>query len=76
MKHILLLLTTLLWAGTAYGESSLRPCSPSFIFQEDFDNCFGEIAYTDGARYFGEFKEGKKHGQGTLIYPNGVSAKQ
>lgn len=32
-------------------------------------NCFGSQTYTDGTKYVGEWKNGKYHGQGTLIPP-------
>ena len=44
-------------------ESSLPACSVS-----DFkDGCFGEV-FNNGSRYIGEFKNGKSHGSGTLIW--------
>ena len=44
-------------------ESSLPACSVS-----DFkDGCFGEM-FNNGSRYIGEFKNGKSHGSGTLIW--------
>ena len=30
-----------------------------------YDNCYGTYTSASGARYVGEFKENKKHGQGT-----------
>ena len=32
----------------------------------------GELIYSDGGYYEGEFVNGKKHGKGKEIYPNGM----
>ena len=29
------------------------------------------MTYPNGSKYLGEYKDGKKHGQGTFTYPNG-----
>ncbi len=36
-------------------------------------DCFGALTSADGDEYLGEFKSGKYHGQGTLIFGNGKS---
>ena len=33
-----------------------------------WDNCFGTYTFSNGSKYVGEFKDGKKHGQGTFTY--------
>ncbi|MDB0065887.1 hypothetical protein N9F19_01220 [Gammaproteobacteria bacterium] len=35
-----------------------------------WDKCFGTINYDSGDKYVGEWKEGKKHGQGTYTFGN------
>ena len=37
-----------------------------------FHNCFGSIAFADGNKYVGEFKDDKYHGQGTYTSANGI----
>ncbi len=39
--------------------------------KNDCKNGYGEYRFADGARYHGEFKGGKLHGQGVLYYPDG-----
>lgn len=39
--------------------------------KNDCKNGYGEYRFADGARYHGEFKSGKLHGQGVLYYPDG-----
>ena len=41
----------------------------------DWHNCFGTFASPSGNKYVGEFKDGKFHGQGTLIKPDGTTLK-
>ena len=36
-------------------------------------NCFGVAMYDKGAKYVGEWKDGKRHGQGTATFANGDS---
>ncbi len=35
---------------------------------EKWSNCFGEIDYGYGERYYGEFQNGKYHGQGVYVF--------
>lgn len=37
----------------------------------NFDLLFYSFRFKNGARYMGEWNKGKKHGQGTFIYPDG-----
>jgi len=48
-------------------QSPLPPC-PWFGLAH---NCFGTITLHFGAKYVGEFRDGKAHGQGTWTHPNG-----
>ena len=34
-------------------------------------NCVGEVTLADGSQYFGEFRDGQYHGQGTAKLPDG-----
>ena len=43
-------------------SSSLPACSPS----GEFHNCFGTITFASGIEYVGEYKDGKRHGEGIL----------
>ena len=50
----------------------MPPCkgNPSSDYNETltWTNCFGTLTYRDGTKYFGEWKDGYKHGQGTHYY--------
>jgi len=55
--------------GTSYAaQSDLLPCpeDPS----KYYDNCFGTFS-ASGWKYVGEWKDNKKHGQGTYTYAGG-----
>ena len=36
-----------------------------------WDKCFGTIGFDNGDKYVGEWKDDKRHGQGTYTYSNG-----
>ena len=46
-----------------------------FSFTSFYDNCQASITYDDGRKYVGEWKDGKRHGQGTVIWADGEYAK-
>ena len=56
----------LLLGDHAYAQSNLPPCKESY-----FTACFGTYTFPDGAKYVGEFRDGKQNGQGTYTFPNG-----
>ena len=35
-------------------------------------NCVGETTFIDGAKYVGDWKDGKRNGQGTYTFPDGM----
>ena len=37
----------------------------------NWDNCFGTYTWASGSKYIGEYKDGKKHGQGAHTQANG-----
>ena len=47
--------------------SVLPPCPTSGYF----DNCFGSYTDADGNKYVGEWKDDKRHGQGTSFWADG-----
>ena len=47
--------------------AALPPCSGKY-----HDPCFGVYLWPDGAKYLGEYTNGKKHGQGTFTFPDGT----
>ena len=56
-------------AGTTTAQSSAPCVGP----QSEWTNCFGEAAYpTPTSKYSGEWKNGKRHGQGTAIATGGT----
>ncbi len=62
-----------LMAGSTFAQSSLPACQDSDFTR--WTNCFGTYSgtypFANGDRYVGEFKDGKRHGQGTLTFVNG-----
>ena len=36
-----------------------------------YHNCFGSYTWTDGAKYLGEYRNGKMHGKGTYTFKDG-----
>ena len=68
MKAFYTLILVLL-VGTAYGQSNLPACQGNDIAR--WSNCLGTSTWPNGDKYVGEFKNGKKHGQGTYSYTNG-----
>ena len=51
-------------------QSSLPPCRGDYI-ADHWKNCFGRYIHANGDKYAGEFKDAKKHGQGTETFANG-----
>ena len=41
--------------------------------KNDWEDGFGKHKFPNGVIYEGNFTKGEFHGEGTLIYPNGVS---
>ena len=68
MKAFFTLFLVLL-AGTTYGQSNLPACQGSDPTR--WSNCFGSLTYSNGDKYVGEFKDGKRNGQGTFLFPSG-----
>lgn len=56
-------------AAPASAESQLPPCPSTRNFV--WNMCQGEHSFNSGARYVGEFKNDKFHGQGTYTHSNG-----
>ena len=56
MKHILVLISILLLSSPLFGQSKKKGLL--YIWE-------------NGSRYFGEWKDGKKHGQGKFTYTDG-----
>ena len=54
------------WSGSTY----LGPK------KNDWEDGFGNLKFPNGVIYEGNFTKGEFHGDGTLIYPNGVSIRK
>jgi hypothetical protein len=52
-------------------QGRLPPCPWARHDAATWTNCVGEWTFLGGAKYVGEFKDGKRNGQGTLTLPNG-----
>ena len=59
----------ILFAGNAMA-SSLPNC-PSDVSAR-YHNCFGTTTIADGDKYVGEWKDDKRHGQGTYTFADGT----
>jgi len=52
------------YSNLVIANSDLTTCKgPN---KSTWNNCFGDITYVNGDHYVGEWKDGKRHGQGTL----------
>ena len=40
-------------------------------YGKHWDNCYGTYAFSNGAKYVGEFKDSKENGQGTYTEADG-----
>ncbi len=58
----------LLFSG---GEAWSLPKCPGSYNQFTWTNCFGIYTRSDGDKYVGEFRDGKKHGRGTFTLADG-----
>ena len=64
--RLLVLVAGLAFAGNSF---ALAPCSEGSSHL--FANCVGAHAYANGDTYDGEWKAGKKHGQGSYTWADG-----
>jgi TonB family protein len=68
MTSLISLVLICLMAGSAFAQSSLPPCQGKV---SRWTNCFGTETLPNGDNFVGEFKDGKRNGQGTLTYASG-----
>ena len=54
---------------TGWGQSRLSSCPADQNIHRT--NCFGTHTYASGAKYVGEYRDGKHHGHGTYTFANG-----
>jgi hypothetical protein len=54
-----------LMAGSAFAQSSLPPCRGDVSMWTD---CFGTTTHPSGNKYVGEYKDGRRDGQGTFFF--------
>ena len=47
------------------------PTESYSLFASAWTDCFGTLTLDSGEKYVGEWKDGKKHGQGTVTFTNG-----
>ena len=52
------------WSGSSYDGP----------IKNEWEDGFGKHKFPNDVVYEGNFEKGEFHGEGTLIYPNGVSA--
>ena len=72
MRHLTvsILVSVAVLLGSAGEGWSLPPC-PGTYNETTWTNCIGTVTSSKGDLYVGEFKDGKKHGQGTYTTANG-----
>ena len=68
-RYFALLTLAFVLSGAAFGQSNLPACQGTDVTK--WNNCFGTWFNRDGTKYVGEFKDGKKHGQGIVTSPSG-----
>ncbi len=54
---------------SAYGQSKMPPCRGSDAAK--WSNCFGTHTWAGGEKYVGEWKDGKRRGEGINTFANG-----
>ena len=64
-----LIVITVLIGNSKNGFAQAR-CS-QYVSPSTWNNCIGTATYPSGGQYVGEFRDGKKNGQGTLTLSNG-----
>jgi hypothetical protein len=69
MKNLLRYLAFFLMVGGAYAQSKLPACQGRDISR--WSNCVGSNTFASGNKYVGEFKDGKRNGQGTFTFSDG-----
>jgi hypothetical protein len=69
MKNLIRYLAFVLMVGGTYAQSNLPACQGSDISR--WSNCLGSETNSN-AKYVGEYKNGKKIGQGTLTFVDGT----
>ncbi len=60
-KLFVILVLGLLWCNVGFAE----------CIKGDCNNGYGTYTYANGGKYVGEFKDGKRNGQGTFISADG-----
>jgi hypothetical protein len=68
MFRSLALVFGIAWICEAWAQSSLPPCASTGGV---WNRCIGTRTYPSGQTYVGEWKDGKRNGQGTLTFPDG-----
>lgn len=68
MKNLLRFLAFVLTIGSTFAQSNLTACED--IDTTRWSNCFGTSANANG-QYTGEYKDGKRNGQGTFTFADG-----
>ena len=67
--NIIICLSFAFILGSAGSSAALPQCSAESDY---WNNCFGTRTYDNEYKYVGEFKDNKKHGQGTYTFKNGT----
>jgi len=70
----ILCIPAVLLLGSTEGWS-LPACEGDSLHTSAWTNCFGTYTFPDGEKYVGEYKDDKRHGQGTETVPDGRAKK-
>jgi hypothetical protein len=69
MKNLLRFLAFVLMVAGAFAQSNLPACQGRDVTK--WTNCVGAGTFKLSGKYVGEYKDGKRNGQGTGIFPSG-----
>jgi len=70
MKFLSFLFVLGLLSNVNFVYAELPNCAPAYGKMTNWNNCVGPYTYPNGNQYFGEWKDDKASGSGTLVFPD------
>ena len=71
MKQLITLISALFFLVIGVSHVWALPKCVGSWSVTNWDNCFGTYTWASGSKYIGEYKDGKRHGQGAHTQANG-----